>query len=233
MALDVPGPGALTLGGTNTFTGATTVNNGGALFVNGTHSGGDAYTIASGGTLGGIGTISGTNTVNVSGVIAPGALATNALNIGTLTLPSLSTAGGGTFNFVLSNSATSGNDLIQVNGNLTLNGQSTVSIYKTSVLSNGNYPLFKYTGALDVFRQCDGNGLRTADLLSARQHATSDYGTSGVVSLDIVGNAANLTWAGGTTGALCSTFPGPKTTPPQIPSGTTGLAATITPPAIR
>jgi autotransporter-associated beta strand protein len=206
VALSVPGPGALTLGSSNSYAGATTVNNGGALYVNGTHTGGGDYNIGSlgsGGTLGGVGAISGTNTVNLFGgaTIAPGALAANANNIGTLTLPSLSTSGSGTFNFVLSNSPTSGNDLIQVNGNLTLNGQSIVSIYKTSVLSNGNYPLFKYTGSLTYSGSATALAYAPSGLLSARQHATFDYGTPGVVSMDIVGNAANLTWVGGTTGA--------------------------------
>jgi autotransporter-associated beta strand protein len=205
IALTVQGPGTLVLGGANTYAGATTVNYG-TLLVGGSHSGGDVYNIGSlgsGGTLGGVGAISGTNAVNLfsGATVAPGATAANANNVGTLTLPSLSTAGGGTFNYVLSNSPTSGNDLIQINGNLTLNGQSTVSIYKTSVLSNGNYPLFKYTGSLTYSGSATALAYAPANLLSARQHATFDYGTTGVISLDIVGNAANLTWVGGTTGA--------------------------------
>ena len=46
--------GNLSLGGGNTYTGTTKVNNTARLFVNGSHFSSGAYTVASGATLGGI-----------------------------------------------------------------------------------------------------------------------------------------------------------------------------------
>ena len=99
----------------------------------GSHSGGDAYTVANGATLAGVGTISGTNTVylNAGSFLAPGA-SPLPRNVGTLTLPALSTSGGATFNFDLSNSTAGSNDLVQVNGPLTLNGSNTVTVNRTN-----------------------------------------------------------------------------------------------------
>jgi autotransporter-associated beta strand protein len=61
--------GVLTLGGVNTYTGATTVD-AGKLVVNGSISG-SAVTVQSGGTLGGSGTV-GTLTLESGGTISPG-----------------------------------------------------------------------------------------------------------------------------------------------------------------
>ncbi|HET6409713.1 MAG TPA: autotransporter-associated beta strand repeat-containing protein, partial [Chthoniobacteraceae bacterium] len=63
------GVGTLVLNGSNSYTGATTVN-AGTLLVNGSLSGSSAVTVATGATLGGSGTIGGTTTI--SGVLAPG-----------------------------------------------------------------------------------------------------------------------------------------------------------------
>jgi fibronectin-binding autotransporter adhesin len=72
------GAGTMTLGGNNTYGGATTVSAGG-LIVNGNQSGATGVLdVASGATLGGSGTIGGATTI--SGILAPGN------SIGTLTV---------------------------------------------------------------------------------------------------------------------------------------------------
>jgi autotransporter-associated beta strand protein len=109
--------------------------------------------------------------------------------------------GGGTAYFDFSSSISGSNDLIQVNGPLSFAGQTTVVINPTnSVLANGNYPLFDYTGTLSY-----GSSATTLVLapgaINARQSAHFDYGTTtpGVISLDVVGGLPlNLTWIGGT-----------------------------------
>jgi autotransporter-associated beta strand protein len=75
------GTGTLTLGGANTYTGSTTVNNG-ALIVNGSIS---TAVAVNGGTLGGTGT-TGAVTVNSGGTLSPGT-SPGILNVsGNLTL---------------------------------------------------------------------------------------------------------------------------------------------------
>ncbi len=63
------GTGTLTLGGANTYTGATTVG-AGTLLINGSTASGSLLTVASGATLGGSGTIGGATTI--SGIHSPG-----------------------------------------------------------------------------------------------------------------------------------------------------------------
>ena len=200
------GAGSVTFYGANTYTGKTTIN-AGTLIVNGSHAGGDAYTVASGATLAGSGTIlSGTNSITLlhGANIAPGSNVTTG-GVGTLALPNLSIAGGGTAYFDLSNSLNAGNDLVQVNGPLAFSGSTTVVInsYQGS-LASGDYPLFDYAGALT---QCAAVRWCWAPLASPRQTGHIDYTTiPGEVLLDITGVAANLTWVGGTHGGFTNTW---------------------------
>ena len=85
------GPGTLTLTGTNTYTGATTVN-AGSLYVNGFTAAGSAVTVSnSGTTLGGNGTIGGTVSVGSGANFSPGPSgvgSTGIVHTGALTLSS-------------------------------------------------------------------------------------------------------------------------------------------------
>jgi len=65
------GSGTLTLTGSNSYTGNTTVNVG-TLLINGSTVGDSAFSVSSGATLGGSGTIGGTVTVGSGGTLAPG-----------------------------------------------------------------------------------------------------------------------------------------------------------------
>lgn len=62
------GPGTLTLSGSNTYTGATTINSG-LLAINGSTAAGSAVTVSAGGALGGTGTVNGNITMAVGGGI--------------------------------------------------------------------------------------------------------------------------------------------------------------------
>jgi fibronectin-binding autotransporter adhesin len=95
LGLAKAGTGSLTLGGTNTYTGGTTVS-AGTLFVNnttGSGTGTNTVTVNGTGTLSGSGTITGAVNVSASGAaIKPGATAgaVGTLRTGALTLSSAS-----------------------------------------------------------------------------------------------------------------------------------------------
>jgi autotransporter-associated beta strand protein len=143
------GSGTLVLAANNTYNGPTVVSNG-VLSVNGTnsltgtsgqtnYSGGGIFTVY-GGTLGGTGMISGPVDIKNGGTVSPGN------SIGTLTLGSgLTLESGSTNLFEEQNS--SGGDLLQVQGNLVIQTNSTIAI---SVLGAALNPttniLITYTG---------------------------------------------------------------------------------------
>jgi autotransporter-associated beta strand protein len=103
--------GTVTLTGTNSFTGTTTVAEG-TLLVNGSNTGSGTVTVDSGATLGGTGSIAGS--VNVTGVLAPGA------SVGTFSSGALTMDSGSTFAYEATGNGASGADLMIVNGALSL-----------------------------------------------------------------------------------------------------------------
>jgi outer membrane autotransporter protein len=133
--------GTLTLSGTNTYNGNTNVN-AGTLLVNGSVGGG-SVNVASGASLGGTGTIAGPVNIQNGGILAPGA-SPGTLTMGTLTLNS-----GSVLNYQLGTPNVVGNgvnDLVTVNGNLTLAG--TLNVTNVGGFGQGVYRLFNYTGTL-------------------------------------------------------------------------------------
>jgi autotransporter-associated beta strand protein len=136
------GDGTLFLTGANTLSGTTAVSDG-TLRVNGSISG-DA-TVASGATLGGTGTIAGA--VNVTGILSPGA-SIESLAVGTTTF-----GGGSAFEWEY-NSQTVTADLLDINGNLNLDGSVTLTLIDLAELSTAisqgtKFTLISYTGAWD------------------------------------------------------------------------------------
>ena len=116
------GSNKLTLTAASTYSGGTTLSAGTLLANNSTDSAtGTGAVTVNGGTLGGTGSISGAVTINTTGVLSPGAsiesLATGALTLNT----------GSTFAYELNTAATTG-DLLDVNGNLDLNGTVTLDL---------------------------------------------------------------------------------------------------------
>ncbi|MEX0739341.1 MAG: choice-of-anchor D domain-containing protein [Pseudohongiella sp.] len=131
--------GTLTLSGDSTYTGSTTTA-AGQLRVSGSLAGGVA--VASGATLSGTGTV-GAVQVASGGIVAPGASA------GTLSASDLELGATSVLNFELAAPGTVGgnvNDLIQVTGDLVLDGLLNVS--DLGGLAVGTYTLFTYSGSL-------------------------------------------------------------------------------------
>lgn len=138
--------GTLVLAANNTYTGGTEVS-AGRLLVNGTQAAGAAAnTVGASGTLGGTGQLGGNLTVD--GALAPGDLA----GPGTLTIDGdLVLNAGARLNYRLGQAGTAGgalNDLLVVNGDLTLDGTLNVTQSAGGTFGPGIYRLIDYTGAL-------------------------------------------------------------------------------------
>ena len=133
------GSSTLTLNGTNTFTGPTTVS-AGSLLVNGRIASSGAVTVNSGATLGGAGVVGGAVSVS-GGTVSPG---TNGS--GALTLGGLSANAASTFAAAYGAPGVASNGLIRVNGNLTLDG--TLNLSDLGGFSYGVYTGMVYSGTL-------------------------------------------------------------------------------------
>lgn len=154
------GAGALTLTGTNAYTGITQVN-AGALYVNGDQSAakGDT-TVASGATLGGRGTVGGDVKVADGATLSPG----DRGAIGTLTINGnlfLSAGSALEFGFDPVAGTTQIGDLVNVKGNLTLDGVLSIGVPSGGDLGPGVHRLFNYGGTLV------DNGLTLGNMPSA------------------------------------------------------------------
>lgn len=154
LALEKTGSDLLTLGGTNSYTGDTTVTNG-TLRVNGEHTGGGTYTVGVNGKLQGTGST--TSALNVSGVLSPGA------SVETFASGTLNQLNGSTFEAELDSSVatTSGADLQIVSGDLNLSGTVALTLADIASLPEAfalgtTFSLINYSGAWN-------NGLFTFD----------------------------------------------------------------------
>ena len=176
------GNGVLSLNASSTYSGTTLVN-AGALLLDGTLSGGGLLTSAAGTTLGGNGT--NTGPVAVSGQLAPGNSA-GTFGAGSLTMDSGATL---TFDVNANNTVGSGvNDLLQVNGNLTLNN-NPITINLLGGPPNGvPYRVANFTGALS-------GTFDPTVIIPGGSHATAtlDYSTPNQVNLTFT-NFASLRW---------------------------------------
>ncbi len=155
------GAGTLVLGSAtgNPYGGGTTVQAGTLRVSNtsGSATGLGAVVVNTTGTLMGTGIIAGTVTLNSGSALVPGASA-GTLTTGDLFLDAASTS---RFELAIAGTIGSGvNDLVVVNGALTLDG--TLAVTELAGFGNGTYALFDYSGALTN----NGLDLQSAFLLA-------------------------------------------------------------------
>ena len=132
------GNGNLTLSGTNTYTGATTVN-AGTLSVNGSIASSSLLTVNAGGTVGGTGDLP-SITIPSGGTLAPGN------SIGTVTVNGdLNLASGSVYAVQVSPSAA---DKTIVTGSATIAGNLTTTFANGSYAPGTQYTLINSGGAL-------------------------------------------------------------------------------------
>ncbi|MBB4839230.1 fibronectin-binding autotransporter adhesin [Sphingomonas kyeonggiensis] len=167
------GTGTLALGGTGSFTGGIQVAQG-TLLVNGNYAAATGTTsIAAGVTLGGTGTLGGNVTLN--GTLTPGAGGAGTLTIG----GNLSIAQGATLGYEFGSANVAGgtlNDLVNVGGNLVLDGTINASQTAGGLFSAGVYRVFNYGGTLT------DNGL-TLGALPAGSNVAVQTSIAGQVNL--------------------------------------------------
>lgn len=142
------GNGMLTLTGDNTYTGITSVDQG-ILLINGNQvaATGDV-TVKTGATLGGSGIIGGAVNVEDNGHISAGSTLTS---VGKLTTGSLTLHDQSQLDYQFGQAYTPGgafNDLINVNGDLVLDGKLNIETSPGGNFDVGVYRVINYTGAL-------------------------------------------------------------------------------------
>jgi fibronectin-binding autotransporter adhesin len=190
------GAGALAISPTNgqsTYQGPSQVS-GGTLLVTGGFTNTSGISVASGATFGGDGATSSIS-LAASGNLAPGYTILNPLQVGTIS-PAALTSNGGILSFKLSNSAASGNDQIDVTGNVSL----TNVTFNISALLNGSlqtgssssYDLLNYGSSSSL------TGLTLSGLpLSRQTYRLDTTSVPNEILLDVsAASPANLVWLG-------------------------------------
>ncbi|WP_241392802.1 autotransporter-associated beta strand repeat-containing protein [Pseudomonas chlororaphis] len=185
------GSGTTVFSGNNTYTGATDVS-AGALYINGAQNAATGLvSVANGATLGGNGTIGGNVILADGATLAPGDVG-NA--IGTLSLNGNLVLGNGSIlNYSFGQAGVSGglfNDLVSVNGNLTLGGTLNVTQTPSGLFEIGVYRVFNYAGLLT-------NNTLNIGSLPAGFTGTIQTSVANQVNLIAASTTSMLFWDGG------------------------------------
>ncbi|HEY1789069.1 MAG TPA: autotransporter-associated beta strand repeat-containing protein [Verrucomicrobiae bacterium] len=207
--LIVSGTGPLILGGDDTYSGPTLIGPSTVLAVESggsipntpliymspsantviDASGAGSMTLGTGQTLEGSGSIKGNFTANSGSSIV---LGTNATTYGTIVFTNNLTLNGDTNYLKISDPFNTGvdNDLLQVNGTLTLSGITTIIVSPLAALD----PTMTYT--LMQFGGIVGNAGNLRVISASPRYTMTPVINGNLVQLNIVGNSAPLEWEG-------------------------------------
>ena len=176
------GPGTLVINNPgNSYTGGTTI---------------------SGGTVTGAGVVPGPVSVTSAATLAPG----SASIPGTLSSGALTLSGATNIIKLSSDPSQTGNgvnDLIQVLGNVSLQGVSTIKIVPLGPLNTTTaYTVLTYAGT--QLTSADAAHLQVVSDSPRYTFTMVDSTTPGAIMVSVSGTAANLLWKGGVAGDLTS-----------------------------
>ncbi|MCH8686648.1 autotransporter outer membrane beta-barrel domain-containing protein [Sphingosinicellaceae bacterium A1X5R2] len=189
-SLSKTGDGTLVLAGANSYAGTTDVL-AGTVLVNGDQSAATGLTsVANGARLGGVGTIGGDVMLADGATLTPG-----STGVGTLTIAGdLSLAAGSTLEMEFGEAGVAGgglNDLIEVKGDLVLDGAINVAETAGGSFGAGIYRVINYAGSLT------NNGL-TLGTLPAGSTVFVQTSVAGQVNLVNTGGLTLNYWDGAT-----------------------------------
>jgi autotransporter-associated beta strand protein len=167
-AVTQSGSGTTTVGSTQTYTGATTINAGIFLVTGSTHAS-SAVAVNSGGTLKGTGTINGTITVASGGTVGPGltGVAIGQLNVVNATLQS-----GSTVSVDLDGTTPTFDKINSAAGTITLAGNLTVATLTNAALGKV-YTIIGAATVTGTFNGLADNATFTAATRTLRVNYTS------------------------------------------------------------
>ena len=183
------GIGTMTLTSDNTYIGTNTVN-GGTLFINGSNSAVANFLNFS--TLGGTGTLSGPLTLGFGSRLSPGA---SAGSIGTLTINSDLTIGGGNLAIELSKSLSPSNDFVVVSGTLTnATGSITVLNIGPALTVGDKFTLFNKPLQHGATLAISGAGATWTNNLAVDGSITVLSITRPALNFTRTGNSLQFSW---------------------------------------
>ena len=182
------GSGALTLPGTNTYTGATSINAGSLLITGNSIAATGTVTVASGATLGGTGTTGGAITLSAGGILAPG---TGTTTTGTLSTGAVTMNATSIYSINL-NSTSPANDRVTSTGAVVCAGTLTIASFVGSTART--YTIASGTSVSGEFASKVNGSVFTEQ---GRDFQIS-YTSTIVTLTDVTGvSATTKTWDGG------------------------------------
>ena len=206
LGLAVGGTGTLTVGGTLSYSGATTVNSGGTLALANIPSATAGYVVngglnvgvSGGGTLAlgaqylsGGGTVNGSVTTAAGTILAPGAGTSTLGGIGALTVNNnLTLSAGSVVNFGLDPTQVNNSQVIDNAGTFTLPAAGKVSL---NLYSPGTSTPFAAAGTYNLFAYPTGSGVNVSSLSSEFTIATPITGFVPAFSTTVVGGTTYVT----------------------------------------